>query len=496
MLCCRMAPPRAVDFSLVSLLVAASVAWLRTGTQALVGGSQLAAASWLSAGVAAAVAAVAALCTSLRRSAWLRGELECSRTPGSSIPHTRKAGTSLPCPYPDAFYVVALSAELRAGVVQSVTVCGRNLVVWRPASPENALPVVMSAYCTHMGAHLGLGGGRVVGGEIRCPFHGWRFDASGACTHVPGADACPGASANVPVLPVREKNGVISVWMASASHREGVVAAVAAAAAAAAAAGTAAATTSSPAGGVELAYEDAAAAPPAALPNLSPAWEIPDIPELSAGAGGYTYIGFTENIVPAHLLECPENGADVAHLPALHAPFVIPWLGWALSHMWSATWVARSKAGERHLADIVISEAIALFGVELPGKVDVNILQAGPSQVFLRMSTPVGPLLILETVTPVSPLKQRTLHALYAPTWFPSVAAKAVLWATLIQYEKDVPVWTSKRYAPKPILTSADKAVAAYRRWIGQFSNASSITYEEAAQAHARDVAGMPTPSW
>ena len=487
--------PRTVDFFLVSLLIAVAVSWVRIGLLALARGANAVAAIWLIGSTVVGTAAMSALCTSLRRSAWLRGQIDCSKTPGSDIPHTRKAGVSLPCPYPDSWYVVALSAELPAGTVQSVTVCGRNLVVWRPASSAGAKPVVMSAYCTHMGAHLGLGGGRVIGGEIRCPFHGWLFDATGACTHVPGADACPGAAANMPILPVCEKNGVISVWMASASHREGVEATVAAAEKAAASR-TAAATAvpASAAGGVELAYEDAGATPHT-LPDLSPAWHIPDIPELNADAG-YAYIGYTENIVPAHLLECPENGADVAHLPALHSPFVIPWLGWAFSHTWSATWTARVKAGERHLADIVISEAISLFGVELPGKVGVQILQAGPSQVFLRMSTPVGPLLIIETVTPVAPLQQRTLHALYAPQWFPSVAAKAILWATLIQYEKDVPVWTSKRYVAKPQLSSADKAVAAYRSWIGQFSNPSSVTYVEAAQAHARDVAGMPTPSW
>ena len=174
----------------------------------------------------------------------------------------------------------------------------------------------------------------------------------------------------------------------------------------------------------------------------------------------------------------------------------MPWLGWALSHTWEATWTARTVPGERHLADIAIDEAVALFGVELPGKVAVKIIQAGPSQVFLRMQTPVGPLFIIETVTPISPLEQRTLHALYVPPWFPTVAGKAILAATLRQYEKDVPVWTSKVYKKQPMLSSADKAVASYLRWINQFSNAFSITFEEAAKAHSRDMAGLPTLSW
>ena len=38
---------------------------------------------------------------------------------------------------------------------------------------------VVHAFCPHMGAHLGMGG-VVVGNSLRCPFHGWSFNASGS----------------------------------------------------------------------------------------------------------------------------------------------------------------------------------------------------------------------------------------------------------------------------------------------------------------------------
>lgn len=47
---------------------------------------------------------------------------------------------------------------------------------------------VVDAYCPHLGANLAVGG-RVVGGCIECPFHGWQFrGADGKCVKIPYAD--------------------------------------------------------------------------------------------------------------------------------------------------------------------------------------------------------------------------------------------------------------------------------------------------------------------
>ena len=42
----------------------------------------------------------------------------------------------------------------------------------------------IDAFCPHLGAHLGYGG-LVEESTIRCPFHAWRFDGTGACVEVP-----------------------------------------------------------------------------------------------------------------------------------------------------------------------------------------------------------------------------------------------------------------------------------------------------------------------
>lgn len=451
--------------------------------------------------------------------------------------HMRRAGRNVPCPYVDSWYAVALSAEVAAGKVVSVTVCNRNLVVWRPNTGGEA--IVADAYCPHLGAHLGLGGATVESDCLRCPFHGWRFDCHGTVVEVPGAASCPAPSATSSLRKWRsqELNGVISVWMSSASHKTGAgnytslltglsdVDAVKQLAAQAAADKAAAAERGGrPA--VPLAYDEtpggssgksaaieplghaapvgtvragAASAPSssssaaAAVAADGPWFTIPAVPELN-GSAAWTYGGFTENIINAHQLEIPENGSDVAHLPALHDKFVLPWLRWLLSHRWEATWTPRTAPGERHLVDIAINEEIMLLKrIPLPGKVRVAITQAGPSQVYLQMRVPgVGRITIVETVTPVSPLQQRVLHAVYIPPYVPLVVAKAVLAATLVQFEADQPIWHNKRFEPRPVLSTADKGIAAFRRWTAQFWHAGSITFEEAQRQHIADKLGLP----
>lgn len=59
--------------------------------------------------------------------------------------------------------------------------------------------------CPHRNAPLSAG--RVVSGEIECPYHGWRFDGAGRCTRVAGATTP--ATANAHPLSVCERDGLI-----------------------------------------------------------------------------------------------------------------------------------------------------------------------------------------------------------------------------------------------------------------------------------------------
>lgn len=108
---------------------------------------------------------------------------------------------------PVGWYVVATSDELAPRAVLPRSYFGTELVLYRG---DDGSARVLDAFCPHLGAHLGHGG-RVEGNGIRCPFHGWCFDGSGACNDVPYARKVP-PLARLDPWPVCERNGFVFVW--------------------------------------------------------------------------------------------------------------------------------------------------------------------------------------------------------------------------------------------------------------------------------------------
>ena len=161
---------------------------------------------------------------------WISKLHETSREiDGTAVRHIRKTGRKLPCPYPDAWYAAAMTEELYPGTVRPVTICSHNLIVFRPHMKKGysindranwPAPAILDAYCSHLGAHLAIGGGVVQGDCIRCPFHGWCFGTDGQLKSVPTSDTLPSNSASMAIAswPCKEQNGVISVWMNSRMH--------------------------------------------------------------------------------------------------------------------------------------------------------------------------------------------------------------------------------------------------------------------------------------
>jgi len=67
--------------------------------------------------------------------------------------------------------------------------------------------------CPHRFAALGAG--RVIDGALACPYHGLRFDRTGACVFNPhGAGQVPRAA--VPAYPLAERHGLLWIWMGDA----------------------------------------------------------------------------------------------------------------------------------------------------------------------------------------------------------------------------------------------------------------------------------------
>ncbi len=67
---------------------------------------------------------------------------------------------------------------------QQFMLLGEKIVVWLD---NQGNPAAVKDKCCHRSAQLSLG--KVTEGCIECPYHGWRFDGAGICTHVPQLQA-------------------------------------------------------------------------------------------------------------------------------------------------------------------------------------------------------------------------------------------------------------------------------------------------------------------
>jgi vanillate O-demethylase monooxygenase subunit len=107
------------------------------------------------------------------------------------------------------WYAAALSAEI-ADRPLGRTICGEPIVFFRAG--DGAL-AALEDRCAHRHAPLSLG--CVRDGEIECAYHGLRYDAAGACTHVPGQKSIP-PRARVRRYPAAERWGWVWVWIGDA----------------------------------------------------------------------------------------------------------------------------------------------------------------------------------------------------------------------------------------------------------------------------------------
>jgi phenylpropionate dioxygenase-like ring-hydroxylating dioxygenase large terminal subunit len=166
-----------------------------------------------------------------------------------------------PLPFPMGWYSVERGHNLLKGQVKPIYAFDRELVLYRTREGQ---AVVLDAFCPHLGAHLGYGG-RVIGEDLRCPFHGWKFGTEGECTEIPYCDDIP-ERARLRKWHVSETNGDIMVW-----------------------------------------YH------PAGEP---PAWDMVEVPELSSDE--WSEPQYWEFTIPNHVQNIAENVCDPEHFQYVH----------------------------------------------------------------------------------------------------------------------------------------------------------------------------------
>lgn len=119
--------------------------------------------------------------------------------------------------YMNFWYPVCLSADLTAAAPTRARILGLPFVAFRAAGAQAH---VLADTCVHRGGALGRG--KIVNGHLACPYHGWQFDGSGQCVHIPslGADGPIPARAKVDRDPVLERYGIVFAFLGDLPEAE------------------------------------------------------------------------------------------------------------------------------------------------------------------------------------------------------------------------------------------------------------------------------------
>jgi nitrite reductase/ring-hydroxylating ferredoxin subunit len=334
--------------------------------------------------------------------------------------------STLRLPIPNSWYALAFSSELKPGTVLTRRLAGRELVLYRTRSDRaNAT----GAYCPHLGAHLGHGG-TVVGEEIRCPFHAFRFDLDGRCTAT-GYGTKPPPRASLSVWPLHEVNGIVFVWYDS----EG----------------------------------------------LPPTWTPPCL-----SMRGWTGIHRRTFVLRDHPQETVENGVDIGHFAVVHGySDVEVEKDIAVEGPVFRTGYAATRPMPflgRLGAKVRFHFELSAYGLGY-SLVNVRVPRFGVESRLFILATPTEAdrinLHLALRVRRINPGKQ--FHPLlgFMPGRLLSDAIASAIHSSLVHdAQQDFVIWENKRYIHPPALAQGDGPIGKFRAWARQFYHEAPVVVE------------------
>ena len=328
--------------------------------------------------------------------------------------------------YARGWHVVLFSTEIAPGELKALHYFDRDFVVFRGESGQIG---AVDAFCPHLGANLGGSGSAVVGDTIRCPFHGWRFDGAGTCTHIPNATRIPERAKNaLGGWRVTEKCGFIAVW-----H--------------------------DPEGG-------------------EPDYELPEIPDWGDGRWGEW--AFRRSRVRTHGKEIIENMADRAHFAFVHGGKTL-----RFDVTFDGHTVSQDAEIQSHPDNVkIIPESAPQWWKDRitdpdrePGRSQGRATYYGPAVMYFESTMRAFEVdfrtIWLNYHVPINSeevdLCSGVIMAPVGDTPIPEQFRAIYPEVAHAAFAQDIEIWKDKIYRADPILSDADGPILKLRRWYDQF---------------------------
>ncbi len=329
---------------------------------------------------------------------------------------TRFRERSYPPPFPDGWYRVAASSEIRPGDVRHVQLAGEQIALFRGRSSGRIGAV--DAFCPHQGANLAHG--RVEGDRLQCPLHGWLMDKNGRIRDLPHA---------------RDRSVVHPHWEAIDYY------------------------------GMVMVYRSA-------RQDARAPYRLPPEPKIDSGQ--FVRRGrYDAGEVDMHIIEFAENSVDFRHFSQLHGTMRIPWTNievpWiAIRH--EPSWSRDDELG--HVAYFLDEATLEILGrvyEKTRSRALITFLGPGSIVKFDFHIPKIGEITMFQTHTPVEALKQRVTYRWFAARHAPRPLVSYVVGNWISQWRQDVEIWKRKIYRQRPLRTANDGPLDEMRKWYAQF---------------------------
>ncbi|MFB8275960.1 aromatic ring-hydroxylating oxygenase subunit alpha [Nocardia colli] len=374
------------------------------------------------------------------RSSGISGLPRLSNPFATVSPAPFEPGESPILPYPNGWFAMGPTEDLRPGAVLRRRFMGKDIVLYRTRS---GLLRATRPYCPHLGAHFGVGG-KVDGENLVCPFHAFAFGPTGECVKTGTGDPPP--KIRLSTLPTREVNGLMLVW----HHSDGI----------------------------------------------SPSWEVEPV-DLTGFPKPSLYT-FTLHDHPQDVME---NSIDTAHLPVVHgANYVLsrpPDFSDTTAVVNVKTSVNKFTYGP--LSRIAMEGEVYISGLgwfagqavlpELNTRISSWVLPTpiDPTHVILRLGLSVQ--LRADKSRPASPVGP-AFNLLLS-----RMATRIAMPYLVFDVKNDFPIWQNKTYKSRPRLVKGDGPIMAYRRWAKQFYNIAQYNAALATEHEQSDTEFLREPS-